>query len=407
MSDNLSDLSLSIVFAGGGTAGHVNPLLSMAHAVQQTAPHAQITVIGTEAGLESRLVPQAGFPLKTIHKVPFPRRLNMDALRFIPRWKTEMSRVKSILKETHADVVVGVGGYVSAPVYKAAHELHIPIVIHEQNAKAGMANKLGSRWADFIGTTYDNSGLTAKKGLLRRVGLPLRDAIASTATLLEHDPQQARVDAARCLGLDPQRPILLVTGGSLGALSLNTAVSHACKELLEVTQVIHLCGNGKADAVAKTVSQLAGPHVLSTLSVSDNSSVQEGDYHLAEYLEHIELAFSCADLVICRSGAGTVNEISALGLPAIYVPLSFGNGEQRYNAEPVVHAGGGQLIADADFTAEWVKAHIPQLLQDHAQLEKMHEATWRYGIRSASAQMAKEIIHLGTEHYFLTQGAQQ
>ena len=138
MSDNLSDLSLSIVFAGGGTAGHVNPLLSMAHAVQQTAPHAQITVIGTEAGLESRLVPRAGFPLKTIHKVPFPRRLNMDALRFIPRWKAEMSRVKSILKETHADVVVGVGGYVSAPVYKAAHELHIPIVIHEQNEKAGI-----------------------------------------------------------------------------------------------------------------------------------------------------------------------------------------------------------------------------------------------------------------------------
>ena len=168
-----------VVLAGGGTAGHVNPLLAVASAIRRIEPQAQVSVIGTEVGLEHDLVPQAGYELDTIDKVPFPRRPNLYALQFPAKWKRETAKVRSILASRQADVVVGFGGYASAPAYAAAHRMGIPIAIHEQNAKAGMANKLGARWADYIGTAYDNTGLKARDGAaIERVGLPLRPAIA-------------------------------------------------------------------------------------------------------------------------------------------------------------------------------------------------------------------------------------
>ena len=138
-----------IVLAGGGTAGHVNPLLAVAGAIRDIEPTAQVTVIGTAVGLEKDLVPEAGYELDTIEKVPFPRRPNLYMLRFPAKWKRETAKVRSILETRHADVVAGFGGYASAPVYATAHKMGIPIAIHEQNARAGMANKLGARWARF------------------------------------------------------------------------------------------------------------------------------------------------------------------------------------------------------------------------------------------------------------------
>ncbi|MCI1983174.1 MAG: UDP-N-acetylglucosamine--N-acetylmuramyl-(pentapeptide) pyrophosphoryl-undecaprenol N-acetylglucosamine transferase [Bifidobacteriaceae bacterium] len=386
---------LSVVLAGGGTAGHVNPLLSIASAIRMLRPDAHITVIGTQKGLEARLVPAAGFDLKTINKVPFPRRPNLDALKFPARWIHETRSVRHILEEEHADVVVGVGGYAAAPAYRAGHKAGLPVVIHEQNAKAGLANKLGARWADFVGTAYDNTGLSVREGAqLRRVGLPLREAIATLAVRLETDPSAARTEAAAQLGLDPRRPVIVVTGGSLGALSINRAVSASAAALLAHAQVVHLTGKNKIDDVRKTVTQVAGRQNLNGLGAD---SLGKGDYHVAEYLEHIELAFACADLVVCRSGAGTVSEIAALGLPAIYVPFPIGNGEQRFNAAPVVAAGGGQLIDDADFTAEWVKTHVPDLLADTEALTTMRQRAWTYGVRDAADTMAHVIIDLATK----------
>lgn len=160
-----------IVLAGGGTAGHVNPLLAVAGAIRDIEPTAQVTVIGTAVGLEKDLVPEAGYELDTIEKVPFPRRPNLYMLRFPAKWKRETAKVRSILETRHADVVAGFGGYASAPVYATAHKMGIPIAIHEQNARAGMANKLGARWADFIGTVYEGTGLKPRAGAdVERVG---------------------------------------------------------------------------------------------------------------------------------------------------------------------------------------------------------------------------------------------
>lgn len=388
----MSNGSTRIVLAGGGTAGHVNPLLAVADAIRGIEPQARVSVIGTAVGLEHDLVPQAGYELDTIDKVPFPRRPNMAALRFPAQWRREGRKTREILARREAQVVVGFGGYASAPVYAAAHAMGIPIVVHEQNARAGMANRLGARWADFIGTAYEGTGLKARKGAsIERVGLPLRPAIAQLCGRRADDRDAVRRECAAELGVDPDRPLIVVTGGSLGAVSLNRAVAAAARQLLDRAQVIHLTGNGKVDEVRELVSVSAGDAALNELGPQSSG---KGDYHVAEYLERIDLAFACADLVICRSGAGSVSELTALGLPAVYVPLPIGNGEQRFNAQPVVDAGGGLMVADKDFTKEWVVDTIPDLIADRPRLRELGERTWQYGIRDAAETMARRVLDL-------------
>ncbi|KAA8821931.1 UDP-N-acetylglucosamine--N-acetylmuramyl-(pentapeptide) pyrophosphoryl-undecaprenol N-acetylglucosamine transferase [Bifidobacterium vespertilionis] len=388
----MSEKKVHVVLAGGGTAGHVNPLLSVANAIKAKRPDAVVTVLGGTTGLENQLVPAAGFEMDTIEKVPFPRSINAAAFRFPFRWTREVRKVKAILTARQADVVCGFGGYISAPVYRAAKKMGLPMAIHEQNARAGMANKLGARWADYIGTAYENTGLKpGERTRVERVGLPLRPAIASLAARLEANPQLARVEAASQLGVDPTRPLVLVTGGSLGAQSLNEAVASSARQLLAHAQVVHLTGRGKLKEVRELVAKSAGKDVLNDLGIDH---VGQGDYHAVEYLERIDLAFACADLVICRSGAGSVSEIAALGLPAVYVPLPIGNGEQRFNAQPVVEAGGGIMVSDADFTTQWVLANVPSLLADHDRLSAMGKAAWGYGIRDAADVMADRVLSL-------------
>ena len=385
-------MSHRIVLAGGGTAGHVNPLLAVAGAIQAIEPDVQVSVIGTAVGLEKDLVPAAGLPLDTIEKVPFPRRPNRYLLQFPGKWRRETAKVREILTVRQADVVVGFGGYASAPVYATAHRMGLPIAIHEQNARAGMANKLGARWADYIGTVYENTGLRpAKNARLERVGLPLRPAIAALTADLTADRAAARQRAAVELGVDPNRSMVLVTGGSLGAQSLNRAVAGAAKDMLAHAQVVHLTGRGKIDEVRRLVAAGAGEASLNGIGPD---TAGHGDYHVAEYLERIDLAFACADLVICRAGAGSVAELAALGLPAVYVPLPIGNGEQRFNAEPVVLAGGGLMVDDKRMNADWVRAHVPGLLADEDGLKRLGRRAWDYGIRDAAATMAHRILAL-------------
>ncbi|PLS25209.1 UDP-N-acetylglucosamine--N-acetylmuramyl-(pentapeptide) pyrophosphoryl-undecaprenol N-acetylglucosamine transferase [Bifidobacterium imperatoris] len=385
-----------IVLAGGGTAGHVNPLLAVADAIRDIEPSAQVTVIGTAVGLEKDLVPNAGYELDTIEKVPFPRRPNLYMLKFPAKWKRETAKVRSILEKRQADVVAGFGGYASAPVYATAHKMGIPIAIHEQNARAGMANKLGARWADFIGTVYEHTGLKpASNARIERVGLPLRPAIAALAQRMEQDRGAVRRESAALLGVDSDRPLVLVTGGSLGAQSLNRAIASSAADLLAHAQIIHLTGRGKIDEVRDLVSKSVKADVLTGLGPD---SAGKGDYHAAEYLERIDLAFACADLVICRAGAGSVSELAALGLPAIYVPLPIGNGEQRFNAEPVVQAGGGLLVADKDMTPVWVHDHVPALLADQERLADFGRKAWEYGIRDAATIMAHRVLDLAGSH---------
>lgn len=352
----------SVVLAGGGTAGHVNPLLAVADELRRRHPDVAITVLGTAEGLEAELVPARGYPLVTVPRVPLPRRPTLDWFRLPGR----LRRAVAVAREATADAqaVVGFGGYVSTPAYLAARR-RVPVVIHEQNARPGLANRLGARWAAAVAVTFPGTPLRGAT----TTGLPLRPPVAALAAARQADAAAARRAAAEALGLDPSATTLLVTGGSLGALSLNRALSAAAPDLVGAgVQVLHLTGAGKDEAVRDAVGGLAGYHVLA-------------------YLAEMQHALAIADLVVCRAGAGTVSELAALGIPAVYVPLPVGNGEQRLNAQPVVAAGGGLLVPDARLDAAWVRTELVPLLSDRSRLDAMAGAARSVGQVDGAARV--------------------
>lgn len=352
-------MELKVVLAGGGTAGHVNPLLATAQELIRRGH--SVTVLGTEEGLESTLVPEAGLALVTMPKAPFPRRINAEAFRAPRKIKQATDVAKEALQ--NADVLVGFGGYVSAPAYLAASTAGVPYVVQEQNVKPGLANWAGARRATALSLAFPQTRLKAKNGETVFTGMPLRQSIVELGQR-RSTPEGARAakeEAAEQLGLDPDLPTLLVMGGSLGAQHLNEVLVEAATSGVFThaaqMQIVHLAGKGKAEKVVSDAPDL--PNVV---------------WEVHEYLAEMELALAVADLVVARSGAGTVAELGYLGLPAIYVPLPIGNGEQERNAEQQILAGGAVAVKDADFSVRHMAEHVLPLLFDSAALKEKSEA---------------------------------
>ncbi|AXK44636.1 undecaprenyldiphospho-muramoylpentapeptide beta-N-acetylglucosaminyltransferase [Brachybacterium saurashtrense] len=352
----MSSTAPRILLAGGGSAGHVSPLLATAAQISRRSPEAEVIVLGTQEGLEADLVPAAGYELVTIDKVPFPRRPNGSALRFPGRFAATLRQVGALLREREIDVVAGFGGYVCPPAYLAAARSRTPLVVHEANRRPGLANRLGARRAAAVLTAFEGSTLPGA----RRIGMPMREAIA-------HLHRPARRDAAvRALGLDPARPVLLATGGSLGAQRLNAAVAEVAAEFAEAgAQILHVTGRGKAEGLTP----------------------RDG-YVVREYVSAMEDAYAAADLALTRSGAGTVSELTAVGLPSVLVPLPIGNGEQALNGEQVVAAGGALMVPDAELDAAHLRAVVLPLLRDPARRAEMSAAARAFGIADAAEVMA-------------------
>ena len=379
---------LRVLLAGGGTAGHVNPLLATAAALRDAAsggdPRTEILVLGTAQGLEARLVPEAGYELARVPRVPMPRRPGGDLLRLPGRLRAAVRAASAAIERVGADVVVGFGGYVSTPAYLAARRAGVPVVIHEQNARPGLANRLGARWAAGVALTFASTPLAASRrhgGRTLTTGLPLRPAVAELVARrsTEEGARAARAEGAAALGLDPALPTILVTGGSLGAQHLNEVLARSLGDLSAGTQVLHLTGRGKDAPVREALAQaLASGRAPADLA---------GRYHVLDYLTAMEQAYACADGVICRSGAGTVAELTALGLPALYVPLPVGNGEQRLNAADCVSAGGGLLVADADLGPQDVTGFVA-LVSDPDRRAAASAAAASTGVRDGADRLA-------------------
>lgn len=356
--------TLKVLLAGGGTAGHVNPLLAVAAQLQKRGH--QVAALGTAQGLEADLVPQFGLPLYEVPRVPLPRRPNLDLMRLPANLRRAVKKATAAITDFEADVVMGFGGYVSTPAYIAAKRLGIPVVIHEQNARPGLANRLGARWAQVVALTFPTTKLSAKVGTTAVTGLPLRPEIV--ALLDANHRAQMRRQALEEYGFSPDLPTLLVTGGSLGALHLNQVVSRNADALDPQIQVLHLSGKGKDEEV---ISAVRG----------------RKNYVVLDYLVQMERALAVADFVICRSGAGTVSELTALGIPACYVPFPIGNGEQRLNAAEVVDAQGSWLCLNKNFDRSWI-IKINSLLMDPKKLAKMSEIAGRCGKLQAEVKLA-------------------
>ncbi|WP_033400936.1 undecaprenyldiphospho-muramoylpentapeptide beta-N-acetylglucosaminyltransferase [Actinokineospora enzanensis] len=353
---------LCVVIAGGGTAGHIEPALALADAVRRLRPDARVVALGTERGLEKTIVPARGYPLEMIPPVPMPRKPNVDLLKLPLKVRAAIKTTREVLDRVQADVVVGFGGYVALPAYLAARG-RVPIVVHEANAKAGLANKVGARFAERVAAAVGDSGLTDAE----IIGMPLRESIINL------DRASLRARAREFFGLDPHAPTLLVFGGSQGARSINSAVSGAARELAEA-------GIG--------VLHAHGPK--NTLAVQEVPGAPR--YATVPYLERMDLAYAAADAALCRSGAMTVAEVSAVGLPAVYVPLPYGNGEQALNARPVVANGGAILVDDADLTPAKVVELVVPMLTEHRRLVDMSVAARGAGHREAADVLARMVL---------------
>ncbi|MCF6389169.1 undecaprenyldiphospho-muramoylpentapeptide beta-N-acetylglucosaminyltransferase [Mycobacterium sp. MBM] len=346
--------------------------MAVADALTELEPQVRVTALGTARGLETRLVPERGYDLQLITPVPLPRKPSADLLRLPLRVRTAVRQTRAVFDAVDADIVIGFGGYVSVPAYLAARRglrrPHIPVVVHEANASAGWANRLGARSAQRVLAATPDPGL----GYVEVVGVPVRASITAL------DRAALRAQARAAFGFADDARVLLVFGGSQGAQSINRAVS------------------GAADALAaKGISVLHAHGPKNTLELPEPSGPP---YVAVPYLDRMDLAYAAADLAICRSGAMTVAEVSAVGLPAIYVPLPIGNGEQRLNALPVVQAGGGLLIDDADLSPALIADTVISVLADADRLERMTAAAALAGHPDAARRVAAVALELARDH---------
>lgn len=355
-----------VVLAGGGTAGHTSPLIATAKALQDLA-EVEITCVGTPKGLETRVIPDAGLRLELIPPVPLPRRPTPELLAVPARLVRAVREAGAILRQHSAQVAVGFGGYVSLPVYLAARLAKVPLVLHEGNAVPGLANRIAARFTRHVATTFPDTRLPHAVHL----GLPVRAGIATL-------DRAARRPAARAaFGLPPDGRVLLVSGGSQGARSLNQATLGAADRLL---------------AAGISVLHVLGPANLTEETVARTDATTGAVYAPVGYVDEMGEAYAAADLMLGRAGAGTVMETAMTGLPTIFVPLPHGNGEQARNATFLIEGGAGLLIPDADLDADRVVAEVTGLLDDPERLAAMSAACRRLVPADASAALARLVL---------------
>ena len=360
-------MAVSVVIAGGGTGGHIEPALALADALRRRVPEATITCLGTERGLETRLVPMRGYELALIPPVPLPRKMTRDLASVPGRLREAVRATAQVLAQVDADVLVGFGGYVATPGYLAARRGRVPIVVHEANARPGLANRIGSLLTRYVCTGQPGTRLPHA----RYIGIPIRREISGLDRLALADKARAH------FGLQPDLPVLLVTGGSQGAASLNRAVLGAAEMLRESgVQVLHVVGPKAGD-----VAVPAGPV----------------PYVVLPYLDRMDLGYAAADFALCRAGAMTCAELTAVGLPAAYVPLPHGNGEQRLNAEPIEEAGGGLIVEDTDLSPDWIAATLLPILLDGELVAAMARAAAATGNRAADENLAALVLRVASE----------
>ena len=330
-----------LLLVGGGTAGHINPMLAVAHeAIRQAESRPdEILIVGSRNGMEEKLVPQAGIALSTLPRLPLPRKISFASVSFIPRFLIAILRGLWILRSHQPDVVAGFGGYVSAPIYIAAWIARVPIVIHEANAIPGFANRLGARLTSHVATTFSLTKLSRS----RQIGMPVRRSLSHP------DVEPNKISARNYFGLSRRKKTLLVIGGSQGAAKINSTLEKVVPVLTRSGwQVLHIVGP------------------KNPLPNLENSS-----YVALSYCERMDLAFASATAVISRAGSATVAEIGVFGVPAIFVPYPVGNGEQEKNALELCRSGAAVLVSDSDFTPEYFHSSVMPLLGDSEALRKM------------------------------------
>jgi len=309
--------------------------------------------------------------------VPLPRSVTPQLLTVPGRLAGAVHAAGKILDQVHADILVGFGGYVATPAYLAAKRHSVPIVVHEANPYPGIANRLGALLTTHVFTGHPDTKLRNAK----YIGLPIRRQIADLDRFAIGDKARAH------FGLRTDLPVLLVFGGSQGARSLNRALGGAISTITGAgVQILHITGpKNQAESYVPDGALAPGTGTTNAGAVP---------YVAVPYVDRMDLAYAAADFALCRAGAMTCAELTAVGLPAAYVPLPIGNGEQRLNALPIVQRGGGLLVEDAELSADWIKTSLLPVLTNIDQVAAMSEAAVALGRRDTDRWLAQAVIEI-------------
>ncbi len=368
---------MHILFAGGGTAGHINPALAVAGYIKERHENAKISYIGTANKLESKLVPEKGYDFYTIDVAGFQRKLTPKGIianvSAVKKAVVASNHCRKLLKELKPDVVVGTGGYVSGPVLKEAQKLGIKTAIHEQNAFPGVTTKMLAPKANCVMLAMPEAEKFLKLNKKPIVtGNPIR------GELLKITRSQAREK----LGLD-NRPLILSFGGSLGARRINEAVTELIKWHNGTDKFYHIHGTGK-------VGNEAMVNALSDVTLSDCIKVRE-------YINDMDICMAAADLVICRAGAITLGELQACGKPSVLIPSPYvAENHQFHNAMTLKKAGAAEIIEEKDLSGESLIKTVELLIENKPKLAKMSAAVQESAIIDANERIYEIIMQLYT-----------
>ncbi len=363
---------MKIVIGGGGTAGHVYPGLALARALRELSDDVDILYIGSRQGVEAQIVPREGYRFLGLNVKGLRRRLSPQAAQvFLLAGKSSLE-ARKIIKRFGADVVVGLGGYVSLPVGGAAYTLGIPLVVHEQNSIPGLANRVLGKVAAMAAVAFRSAEEFFPRNKATLTGNPIRPEITDAK----------REEALEEFGLDGKRKTVLVFGGSRGARHLNQAFVEAYNLLRDNSrlQIIHLTGPGELEDVESAMSLLR--------SADDSLS-----YQAHGYCDDMGQAYAASDLAVCRAGAMTIAEITARGLPSLLVPYPYATANhQEKNAEELVKLGAARMVLDRELTGEILAGQISELSGDQALLDSMGEKACLYGKPDAAKRLAELVM---------------
>ena len=370
-------VGVKIMIAAGGTGGHVNPALAVAGEIKKRYPEAEICFVGTPNRIEAKIVPEAGYPLKTIEMSGFKRSFSPGAIKAniktVERVLKSSGAVKKIIKEFSPDVVVGFGGYVSGPVVRMAAKMGIPTAIHEQNAYPGVTNKALSQKVDKVMLTVPEAAKYLKcKEEPIVTGLPIR------GELLEADKDVSRAE----LNVD-SKPLILAMGGSLGADAVNNAVVDVIADKWKSEKYNFLVATGQYGLWVSDKLKEKGVDL-------NNKRIE-----IREYINDMARCLSAADLVICRAGASSLSEFEALGKPSILIPSpNVTENHQFHNAMALVNNGAAVIIEEKDLNGKVLGDKIDELFLNREELEKIGENAKKMAHISATGTITDIVLGL-------------
>ena len=370
----------TVFIAGGGTGGHVVPSLAVAAALRDLNPDLAVEFIGTARGLESRLVPEAGWQLHTVETVPLARRISPALLRVPVVIARATRQVVELLRRRNAVVSVVFGGYVSVPLALASRRARVPLVVHEQNAVPGLANRLAARWADAVAVTYP--GQSFGRGAVEMTGNPVRPGLDAAIA-------GQRDEGLELFGLEPDRSTLLVFGGSQGARRINTAAVESATRWSapQQLQILHATGRRDAAAVAQDWERVRGATPAEQMPL----------VRCVEFIDRMDLAYAVADAVVCRAGASTLAELTVLGKPSVLVPYPHATADhQTANAQALQAAGGAVSVPDDQLDAARLVAEAQPLLLDDDRRAAVAAAARAFGRPDAARRVAQLALDVMT-----------